>query len=168
MVAAILPAVVSLYEWLLFLHVASAFAFVASYSAYTVVLLAGRRADRADAALALLRVAGPANVLAWIGATGTVGFGLWLTLQVDGYELWDGWIVGTLGLWLVAEEAIRREDLVFRKAQRAARAALASPGGRADEARSVLRSRHAVILHLAAGIGLFAMLALMIFKPGAP
>lgn len=157
----------SLYEWLLLLHVVSAFAFVASYSTFTVALVAGARVERAESVLALLRVARPANLLAWVGATGTLVFGLWLTLEVDGYELWDEWIVGTLVLWLVAEEAIRREELVFRKAGRAARAALAQRSGAADEARSVLRSRHALLLHLAGGVGLLAVLALMIFKPGA-
>lgn len=155
------------YETLLFLHVTSAFAFVASYVVFSVAFLFGRRVERAEPALALLRIARPADVLAWIGATGTILFGVWLAIKVDGYELWDPWIAGALGLWLVTEEAIRRENLLFAKARRAARAPLGTPETRAAEVRTLLRTRTANLLHAAGGIGMLGILALMIFKPGA-
>jgi uncharacterized membrane protein len=157
---------VSLYEFLLFAHVASAFAFVASYVVFTAALLVGRRLRNSLALLALLRIVGPANALAWIGATGTIVFGVWLAIDVDGYELWDGWIAAALVLWLVTEEGIRREDLVFRQARRAALNVPATDADAADGG-APLRSRQAALLHVVAGIGMAAILALMIFKPGA-
>ncbi len=150
----------SVYEWLLVLHVLSAFAFVASYVVLTTALVAGARALRDDVALALLRLAGPANVLAWVGATGTLLFGIWLTVEVDGYRLVDGWIAGALLLWLVTEEAIRREDLLFRKARRDALA-------RRGDVSGVLRARQTLAIHAVGGVGMVGVLALMIFKPGA-
>jgi uncharacterized membrane protein len=155
------------YETLLFLHVTSAFAFVASYAGFTVAFLFARRVDRPEPALALLRIVRPADALAWIGATGTILFGVWLAIKVDGYELWDSWIVGALALWLVTEEALRRENLLFGKARRAARAPLATPEERAADVRALLRTRTANLLHGAGGVGMLGILALMIFKPGA-
>ena len=157
----------TLYDVLLFAHVVSAFAFVASYVVFTAALVAGRRLRRPLALLALLRIVATANALAWVGATGTLVFGVWLALEVDGYELWDGWIAGALALWLVTEEAIRREDLVFRHARRAARNVPATEAAQGTDVGSVLRSRQAILLHVAAGLGMAAILALMIFKPGA-
>jgi hypothetical protein len=40
----------------------------------------------------------------------------------DFYDLVDGWVIGALLLWLVAEEAIRREDLLFKKGRQVVRA----------------------------------------------
>lgn len=155
------------YETLLFLHVTSAFVFVASYVGFSIALFFARRVQRPEAALALLRIVRPVDALAWIGATGTILFGVWLAIDVDGYELWDPWIAGALVLWLVTEEAIRRENLLFGKARRAARAPLATPESRAADTRALLRSRTANLLHGAGGVGMLGILALMIFKPGA-
>jgi uncharacterized membrane protein len=159
---------VSRYDWVLFLHVLSAFAFVAAYTILTVVLVAARRIETARAALDLLSVARSADVLAWAGATGTLVFGIWLAVDVEGYELWDGWILGAFLFWLVAEEAIRRLDLTLKRARHLARApALPRAADPTAELRAVLRSRHTLALHIVGSGALPALLALMIFKPGA-
>ena len=31
--------------------------------------------------------------------------GIWLALEVDSYELWDGWIIAAIVLWLIASAA---------------------------------------------------------------
>jgi hypothetical protein len=76
------------------------------------------------------------------------------------YDLTQGWVIGALLLWLVAEEAIRREDLLFKKGRQVVRS-----GGPA-ELRNVLHSRHAVALHVVGGAALLALLIVMIYKPG--
>ena len=63
-------------------------------------------------------------------------FGLWLVSDTAIYGLWDGWIIGALVLWLIAEEAIRREDLLFKKGRQVVRS------GDAADLRDILRSRH--------------------------
>ena len=150
------------YEWLLFLHIASGFAFFAAYTIVSVVLVAGRRTASAVTVRALLRLARPADALAWVGATGTLVFGISLAVDLDAYQLWDGWIVGAIALWLVAEEVIRRQDLFFKNATRIARTST-----RADDLRPVLGSRHALIMHLFGSLALLGMVVLMIFKPGS-
>ena len=83
-------------------------------------------------------------------------------------QLLDGWIVAAFVLWLVAEEAIRREDLFFKLARRRAIApAHPRAPSRRDEARSVFHSRRALTLHLVGSSALLGLLAVMIFKPGA-
>jgi hypothetical protein len=92
---------VELYDWLLFLHVAAAFILVAALVLLGVVLVAAR----GDGAGALLGLS-PLGLLLWdIGGLTVLVFGIWLALNVDGYELWDAWIVVAILLWLVAAGA---------------------------------------------------------------
>jgi hypothetical protein len=90
---------VSLYDWLLFLHVAAAFALVAGIFLYGVVLLGGA-GDVARRALAVQALA------LWnAGGLGVLVLGIALALEVDTYEVWDGWIIAAIVLWFVASAA---------------------------------------------------------------
>ena len=90
-----------MYETLLFLHVLSAFSLVTAEVLFTVLLLASRRvASPADGAT-LFRLARPATVAVTIGSLGVLVFGVWLAIYIDGYELWDGWILAAIVLWIV-------------------------------------------------------------------
>jgi hypothetical protein len=42
-------------------------------------------------------------------------FGVWLALDVDGYELWDGWIIAALVLWIVGSAAAGRLGAAVRE-----------------------------------------------------
>jgi hypothetical protein len=89
----------STYEWLLFLHLLAAFLLVSGLVAYSVLVLAGGGAP-------VSRALGPPALALWnAGGLGTLVFGVWLALNVDGYELWDGWIIAAIVLWLVASGA---------------------------------------------------------------
>ena len=50
----------SRYDWLLALHVLSAFAFLAAYTMLSAILVIGRRTTSVSGALAPLRIARPA------------------------------------------------------------------------------------------------------------
>ena len=156
-----------MYDWLLFLHVASAFAMVAAYVVFTIVVVAGWRAERPSSALALCDVARPANILVVAGAVGTLVFGVWLAIYIDGYELWDGWILGALVLWAISAETGRRTGIVYSQAQASAQR-LASEGRdeAATELREQLRSRAGLVFHAATGVAILLVLILMIYKPG--
>jgi hypothetical protein len=89
----------AVYDTLLFFHVLAAFMLGA-----TVVV---------SSALVLGAPAGPrtstvSNVLWDVGGLGTLVFGVWLALYVDGYEIWDGWILAAIVLWAIATELGRR------------------------------------------------------------
>jgi hypothetical protein len=90
---------VSLYEWLLFLHVLAAFLLVSGLLAYGVLVLGGGGAAVRGV------LARPAAGLWNVGGLGVLVFGVWLALNVDGYELWDAWIIVALVLWLIASGA---------------------------------------------------------------
>jgi uncharacterized membrane protein len=104
---------VDLYDWLLFLHVLSAFLVVGALTALWALVL-GTRVESPilspDSTMWFGRVAGP---LVGVGMGGAIVFGIWLAIEVDGYELWDGWIVASLVLWVVATAAGGRSGKAF-------------------------------------------------------
>ena len=127
-----------MYDALLFLHVLAAFALMVTAVTYSAVALGAATGGRAIAV---------ANGLWDVGLLGTVVFGIWLALDVDGYEIWDGWILGALVLWALATEAGRRakEELT------------PSEGGAGS----------ATLMHWLRTVGVIGLLVLMIWKPGA-
>lgn len=138
----------SLYEWLLFLHVLSAFVLVAALVALWVLVFATRPAAPAlggEGAMKLGKIGGP---LVGVGMMGTIILGIWLAIEVDGYELWDAWILASLVLWLIAGWAGGQAGKEFNK----------DPVGRR---RSGIRYQ---AINTAA---VFVILVLMIWKPGA-
>ena len=101
----------STYEWLLFLHLLAAFLLVAGLVAYSVLVLSGGGAPVA-------RTLGRPALALWnAGGLGTLVFGVWLALDIDGYELWDGWIIAALVLWFVGSGAAGRLGASVREGQ---------------------------------------------------
>jgi hypothetical protein len=133
---------VDLYDWLLFLHVLAAFLLVAGL----VVIFAVLRA--AGPSLALLPVA---QRLWDVGGIGVLVFGIWLALKVDGYELWDGWILAALILYAIAGGLGGRALREYREA---------APAGGALPSR-------VVPMYAITAVCTLAILVLMIYKPGA-
>ncbi len=41
------------------------------------------------------------NAAVGLGAGGTIMFGIWLALSFGGYDLWDGWIIAAIVLWVI-------------------------------------------------------------------
>lgn len=133
----------SLYEWLLFLHVLAAFGVVAGLAAYGVVALGG-------GGEAARRALGPAALGLWnAGGLGVLVLGIALAVEVDAYEPWDGWILAAIVLWLIASAA-------GGPLGRGVREGSVAPG--TGRARLLL-----AIMALATAL----MLVDMIFKPGA-
>ena len=131
-----------MYDWLLFLHLLTAFALVAATVIQSAVVLGTPTGER---------VFGLSSVLWDAGGLGVLVFGVWLTLDVDGYELWDGWIIAALVLWAVATELGRRSRDGLRPA--------ATGSGMAD--------RSAVMQHWIRVAIVVAFVVLMVYKPGA-
>lgn len=142
----------SRYEWLLLFHVLAAFALVAAVVIFWTVIVAAWRApaERADVLAATL--GRPAVVLVTLGSLMTLVFGVWLAIDLDGYELWDAWILASLVLWAVGVGAGERSGRVFGQ-----------PGGFSEPE---LR-RRGLALQVVSSLALLAVLVLMIYKPGA-
>ena len=156
-----------MYETLLFLHVLAAFFYVAAYVWFTAVILAGRRTESPSAAVALFRSVRVGNILAAVGGIGTLVLGIWLAIYVDGYEVWDPWILGALVLWAISVELGRREGKAYDPAGNVARELHASGTAASPELNALLRTRTGVVTHVLGSVAVLAILWLMIYKPGA-
>jgi hypothetical protein len=142
---------VSLYDFLLLVHVLGAFALVAAFVVFWTMYVVTGRPGEGSAAL-VPTLARPATVLVIVGSLTTLVFGVWLAIYLDGYELWDGWILASLALWLVGVGSGERAGRIFSE-----------PGGFVD---AELR-RRGLALQVASTLAIGAVLTLMIFKPGA-
>lgn len=143
----------STYDTLLVAHVLAAFAMGVALVLFTVTMLVARGGGRQAALAGAL--ARPATLLMAAGAALTLVFGVWLAIYVDGYELWDGWIVAALIFFFVGAATGARAGAEARKA-----------GAAAGEARPAMR--RAMVFHWTATAAYVLVLGLMIFKPGAP
>ena len=103
-------------DWLLALHVLSAAAFVAGVIVFWVVIVAARGADTPGATLRLGPLSTLAAAVLGIGATGTIALGIWLALSVGGYDVWDGWIIGAIVLWVIANAFGQRTNAAYAPA----------------------------------------------------
>lgn len=144
----------SLYDWLLFLHVAGAFVFGMATFAYWGSVLAAARPQGGDPQSVADTIARPANFVVGAGAGIALVFGIWLAIYVDGYEVWDPWILISLLLLLLAAGV---GGLAGRSYVQAAQ----STGEEAAGLR-----RRGMLLHSTATVAFLVILALMIFKPG--
>jgi hypothetical protein len=134
---------VSLYDWLLFLHVLAAFALVAGVVAYGVIVLGDGRGVVRRA------LAAPATALWNAGGIGVLVLGIALVIHVGAYDIFDGWILAAIALWLVASAAGGPLSAAIRTDP------AALPAGRARALFAVMALATALLL------------ADMIFKPGA-
>ena len=80
-------------QWMLAFHVLSAFALIAGLVLFWVLIVAGRNIDTPGDTLRLGPVAKVGNATVGIGMGGTILFGVYLAFAVDGYAIWDGWIL---------------------------------------------------------------------------
>lgn len=142
------------YDWLLVLHVLSAFAMVGATAAFWTFIVGARRSPRPTA---IARALPSANIAIAAGSVGTIVFGVWLTLYLDGYELWDLWILASLILWAVSFETGRRGG-----------ADIGAATAQGDDAlAAVLRARATMLMLGVSTVAVVVILVLMIWKPGA-
>ena len=157
------------YDWLLFLHVATAFALVAALVVFWIIAVAGRNTDRPSESLRLFTIARPANILVIVGTMGTLIFGIWLAIDSDAYKVWDGWVLLAIALWVVAAGTGQRGGQTYAEAQKLA-AQLAADGSGDEpsaELRVRLQDRRAMWLNIVSSAAVLAILVVMIYKPGA-
>jgi hypothetical protein len=166
--AFMLVAFVDWYDFILFVHVLGAFAVVGATAWFWALTITSMRASRASTVLALGGLAKPATAVVVFGTITTLIFGIWLTLYVDGYELWDLWILGGIILWAVASETGRRGGKYHEQGIPALVQGVEA--GRDEvtaEWRALPSNRTALMLDAISTIAVLLILILMIFKPGA-
>lgn len=158
----------SLDDWILSLHVLSAFAYVAGVVLFWVLIVAVRRTETPEGTTRMESAAKVGNAAVAIGATGTIVLGIWLAFSVGGYDIWDGWIIAALVLWLLAAETGRRTGAEYtagmKKAQELHAAGQTGPSA---ELLAVNRTRRGLVMHALSSLLILLILVDMIWKPGA-
>jgi hypothetical protein len=134
------------YDWLLFLHVLSAFALVGTVVIFSAFALGAATDSR------LLAVA---NALWNVGGLGTLVLGIWLALYLDNYEIWDGWIITAIVLFSIATELGRRAQLAY------------APAAAGDETGTAAGAPPGALMHWLRSLVILALLVIMVYKPGA-
>src|SRR3954470_3930304 len=132
-----------MYHALLFLHVLSAFFLATAAVLYSAFVLGGpvNRTTRLVA-----------EILWGVGGLGVLAFGIWLAVNRPEYEVYDGWIIAALVLWVVLMGSCAR----------------ASQGVKpAGDDSAVAVDRRAAFAHWMRIVWFIALLVVMVWKPGA-
>ena len=155
-------------EWLVALHVLSAFAYVAAIVLFWVLVFAVRRTDTPAGTIAMAPVAKVGNACVAIGATGTIVLGIWLAFSYGGYDIWDPWIIAALVLWVLAAETGRRSGVEFMAGMtKAEELEAAGQAGPSAELLAVNRTPRGFAMHTLSSVLVLLILVDMIWKPGA-
>jgi uncharacterized membrane protein len=154
------------YDWLLFLHVTGAFLVIGGAVMAGVFNFSALRSERPSEVVLFFRFARLAVAAIGVGMVLTLGFGLWLVHDA-GYGWGETWIVLALVLWVLSNAMAgiggNREKQVRELAERlTAEGDVPSP-----ELSARLRDPVWLALSWGSGIVVIAILALMIWKPGA-
>jgi uncharacterized membrane protein len=138
-----------LYDWLLFLHVLSAALVVGGLTALWALVLGTRSTAPSIDAGSAMSFGRFAGILVGVGMMGTILLGIWLAIDVDGYEVWDGWILASLVLWAIGGWAAGKAGKEWAQEDPVA----ARRGGIRFQAINT--------------VAVLVILVLMIWKPGA-
>jgi len=155
-------------DWILALHLLSAFAYVAGMIVFWVLIVAVRRTDTPDGTTRMAPVVKIGMIGTAVGAVGTIVFGLWLTFSVGGYRIWNFWIIAALVLWAIAGGVGGRTGKEYQKGMdKALELEAAGQTGPNAELLALNRTQNGVVLHAIASAALLLLLIDMIWKPGA-
>ena len=157
-----------MYDWLLALHILSAAALVAAEVLYSVLVFGGRGLDRPSDVARYFRLARVGDVLMPVGSIGVLVFGIWLAIDADAYQVWDGWVIAAIVLWMIFGAIGPRLGKIFNAARDRAKALLAEGHDEPSaELNAMLRSQTGLILHLTTIVLVVLFFIVMIYKPGA-
>jgi hypothetical protein len=159
---------VSFDDWMLALHVLSAFGYVGGLVLFWVLLVAVRKIDTPDGRIRMEPVVKVGNAAVGIGAGGTIVLGIWLAFSVGGYDIWDGWIVAALVLWVISMPLGQRTGVAYTQGLTKARELeAAGQTGPNTELLALNRTSRGVVFHTLASVVVLLILVDMIWKPGA-
>jgi len=151
-------------QWLLMLHVASAFCFFGGSVAVGILNTLAIRAERPSETARLLRLIRAGLPVVFLGVAGTLLFGIWLWHHL-GFPLGTGWIWASLALWTVANALGGIGGRHQERARELAERLAAEGDASTDELRALLTDRTGLAISWAAGLATLAILVLMIWKP---
>ena len=155
-------------DWILALHLLSAFAYVAGMVVFWVLIYAVRRTDTPEGTIRMAPVVKIGMIATGVGAVGTIVFGLWLTFSVGGYRIWNFWIIAALVLWAIAGGVGGKTGKEYQRGMdKALELEAAGQTGPNAELLAINRTQNGVVLHAIASAALLLLLIDMIWKPFA-
>jgi uncharacterized membrane protein len=155
-------------QWILALHVLSAFAYVAGMIVFWVLIVAVRRTDTAEGTIRMAPIVKVGTIGTGVGAVGTIVFGLWLTFSYGGYDIWEFWIIAALVLWAIAGGLGGQTGKEYQRGMdKAKELEAAGQAGPNAELLEINRTQRGLVLHTVASVALLLILIDMIWKPGA-
>ena len=158
----------SFVQWALAFHVLAAFAYVGGIVLFWVLVVAVRRVDTPGETLRMEPIVKVGNIAVGIGAVGTIVIGIYLAFAVDGYAIWDGWIIAAIVLWAISGALGQRTGAAYTQGMNKARELDAAGETGPDEGLLALnRTQAGLILHSLTSLVVLLILLDMIFKPGA-
>jgi uncharacterized membrane protein len=155
-------------QWMLAFHVLSAFSLIAGLILFWILIVAGRNIDTPAETLRLGPVARVGSATVGVGMVGTILFGIYLAFAIDGYALWDGWILAAIVLWFIGAAVGQRTGAEYMHApKKALELEEAGQAGPNAELLALNRTSRGVLLHTATSVVALLILIDMIWKPGA-
>lgn len=155
-------------DWIVAFHLLSAFALVGALVLFWILIVAMRNVDTPDATIAFGRVAKVGNTAVIVGIVGTIGFGIWLAIALDAYQIWDGWVIAAIVLWAIGTETGRRAGVEYaRPLTRAEELHAAGQEGATGELRALNRTSAGLTMYTVSSVAVVLILLDMIWKPGA-
>ena len=155
-------------DWILALHLLSAFAMVGANVLFWVLIVAGWNLDTPEPIVRTSPIARLGVVIVSIGSVGTIVFGLWLAISLEAYQPWDGWVIAALVLWAIAGGLGDRTGREYNRAVIRARELLgAGETGRSAELLALNQTRRGLLFHSLTTFTLLFLVVDMIWKPGA-
>ncbi len=157
----------NLNDWILSLHLLSAFALVAAMVIFWIMIVALWGTDSTSRVASLMRVSQVGIVLVAVGSLGTIIFGVWLAISVDAFDLWDGWVIAAIVLWALAVELGRRAGNGYGAAGTEAQKLAQAGTETSPLVAETFGASRALQFHAASSVLVLLILIDMIWKPGA-
>ncbi len=149
---------------LLFFHLLGAVGFFAGAAVVGTLQHAAVRRERPSEVYALLRLAPAGAALVGLGALLTLGFGIALA-EHEGFGFSPAWIQAALGLWVASMALGGYGGRTARHARHLAARLVAEHDAPSAELKALLAAPIPLAASYASGAMLFAILALMVWKP---
>ena len=156
----------STYQWLLVFHVTGAFLLLGGGAIAAALNLSALGRERPSEIVLLFGLIRIAVVAISVGPALAFVFGLWLVHEA-GYGYFDGWIVAAFVLLIVANALGGAGGKRDQATAKLARELAASGDAPSAELRARVHDPISLALSYGSGLVLIAVLALMVWKPGA-
>jgi len=154
-------------DWILSLHLLSAFALVGAMVLFWIMIVALWGTDSTSRVVSLVRISKVGTVLVAVGSLGTIVFGVWLAISLDAYQVWDGWVLAAIVLWAIGTELGRRGGALYGEAATEAERLAEAGTETSPEVAETFGASRALQFHAVSSLMVLLVLIDMIWKPGA-